>query len=606
MRARTERRRGLGRVAALAALLALSACERSCKGDHPYVPYTIGDGAAAVGVVGDGGAAVVVTPSADAGDELVVPPGTARLALGKGTISAPEGRVFARVLVRDLDGDGAPDAVAFVRAVQGAPETDSLVLFRGARLEAPEVLLAGGEALPDPSCSPTERLQVAGARSIVAEASVVCAGHHAFSLPRSLTVVSADRAGLRKKVAARVLDPPGAPRLALTVTAPDRDGDGIDDLVVKVSLEPATPRSLALTVSFLDRPAGLSRDADEPEASIRAIAEIVAARAGKPKEGPSVTPTVGELHALVRAVCEDGGGPRLVVEGASIRCGGSRALEDAEVAEVKALAAYGDPLRAAAALARLGRPPAARTPKKIAEAEQLLALAAPEQRAAVRSVGAVPEVPSGPAWSPLAFDASGKLLVLGKQGVVRVDPQTGEESEAPDVSPWKLPIVSPDGQSRLLEVYDACDGVALRGTFAPLGAGDARDVVLPVAPPLAARCSRKGEPMPVTPVAWGPRGLELVAAGEPVLVPTGVAAGEAGPRLVAGPYQLGAPRSPQGKLLALATSRGVIVRGDKARTFRPRELEGRYAELSACVPSDDGQRVACLKGGRVVVLTASE
>jgi len=604
MPARKERWRGLGRVAVLAALLALSACERSCKGDHPYVPYAIGDGATPSV---DGGAAVVVPPAADAGDELAVPPGTARIALGAGSIDAPEGRVFARVLARDLDGDGAPDAIAFVRpAAMATPETDALLLFRGSRPGAPEVLHAGGEALPDPSCSPTERIQVVGARSVVAEASVVCAGHHAFSLPRSLTVVSADRSGLRKKVAARVVDPPGAPRLALAVTAPDRDGDGIDDLVVKVSLEPASPRSLSLTVSFLDRPAGLSRDADEPEASIRAIAQLATARAGKPKEGPSVTPTVAELHALVRAVCEDGGGPRLVIEGASIRCGGSAALEEAEVAEIKALAAYGDPLRAAAALARLGRPPASRTPKRIAEAEQLLALAAPEQRASVRAIGAAPDVLSGPAWSPLAFDASGKLLVLGKQGVVRVDPQTGDESEATDVSPWKLPVVSPDGKSRLLEVYDACDGVALRGTFAPMGAGDARDFVLPVAPPLAARCSRKGEPMPVTPIAWGPRGLELLAAGEPVLVPTGGSVGELGPRVVAGPYQLGAPRSPQGKLLALATPRGVLVRGDKARTFRPRELDGRYGELSACVPSEDGQRVACLKGARVVVLSASE
>lgn len=596
-------------VILLALLVPLAGCERSCKGDHPYVPYAIGDGASSAAAPSSTASAAPPTlDRGDGGEGTVVPPGTTRFALAKGSITAPPGRAFSRVLARDLDGDGVDDAVAFVRKDPPVAETSAVLLYRGSRLESPETVLPGEESLPDASCSPVERLALAGARSIAAEESVVCAGHDAFALPRSVVVVSADRAGLRKKVSAKVVDPPGARRLALAITAPDRDGDGIDDLVVRVSLEAqsASDKPLALTVSFLDRPAGLSRDADEPEASLRAIAREVEARAGKPKEGASVPAMVAELRQLVRAACEDAGGPRLQVEGASVRCGGSRALEDAEVAEVKALASYADPLRAAAALARLGRPPAAKTAKKLAEAEQYLALAAPEQRADLRALTTAPEALSGPAWSPLAFEAGGKLLVVTKRGVTRVDPKTGDEAEAPEITAWRLPVVSPDGQSRLLEVYDACDGVALRATFAPTGAGDARDVVLPVAPALAARCSRKGEPMPVVPVAWGPRGLEIVAAGEPVLVPPSGGLAELGPRAVVGPVVSGAPRSPSGRYLAVATSRGVVVRGDKARTFKAAGLEGKYGELSGCVPSDDGRAVACVRGGRVIVLNASD
>lgn len=599
-------------IVALALLAPLAGCERSCKGDHPYVPYAIGDGASsAVGVGPSASAAPPIVDRGDGGEGAVVPPGTTRFALSKGSITAPAGRTFSRVLARDLDGDGVDDAIAFVHKDPPVAETSAILLYRGARLEAPETVFAGEEGLPDGSCSPVERVAVAGTRSIVAEQSVVCAGHDAFALPRAVVVVSADRAGLRKKVTAKVVDPPGARRLALAITAPDRDGDGIDDLVVRVSLEAqsASDKPVALTVSFLDRPAGLSRDADEPEASIRAIAQLAESRAGKPKEGPSVPALVAELRQLVRAACEDAGGPRLQVEGASVRCGGSRALEDAEVAEVKALASFADPLRAAAALGRLGRPPSARTAKKLAEAEQYVALAAPEQRADARTLAAVPDALSGPAWSPLAFEASGKLLVSTKRGVVRVDPRTGDESEAPDVAPWKLPVLSPDGQSRLLEVYDACDGVALRATFAPTGAGDARDVVLPVAPPLAARCSRKGEPMPAAPIAWGPRGLELVAAGEPVLVPPGAAVADLGPRAAVGPVVPGAPRSPSGRWLALATARGVLLRGDrgdKPRTFKAAGLDGKYGELAGCVPAEDGKAVACVRAGRATVLSAVE
>ena len=177
---------------------------------------------------------------------------------------------------------GLDDAIAFVHKDPPVAETSAILLYRGARLEAPETVFAGEEGLPDGSCSPVERVAVAGTRSIVAEQSVVCAGHDAFALPRAVVVVSADRAGLRKKVTAKVVDPPGARRLALAITAPDRDGDGIDDLVVRVSLEAqsASDKPIALTVSFLDRPAGLSRDADEPEASIRAIAQLAESRAG--------------------------------------------------------------------------------------------------------------------------------------------------------------------------------------------------------------------------------------------------------------------------------------------------------------------------------------
>src|SRR5690606_20464058 len=118
----------------------------------------------------------------------------------------------------------------------------------------------------------------------------------------------------------------------------------------------------------------------------------------------------------------------------------------------------------------------------------------------------------------LSFEPGGKLLVRNGKSVVRVDPETGDE-EATDVPPWKDEVVSPDGKSRWIEAYHACEGVALRATFAPTGDGDMSDVLLPIPPRLGKSCGGgRGEAAQTIPIAWGARGLEAVVAGQPVLI----------------------------------------------------------------------------------------
>src|SRR6185295_15347072 len=103
----------------------------------------------------------------------------------------------------------------------------------------------------------------------------------------------------------------------------------------------------------------------------------------------------------------------------------------------------------------------------------------------------------------------------------------------------------------------------LRATFAPTGDGDMSDVLLPIAPRLGRACAGgRGEPASAIPIAWGPRGLEALVAGHPVLMkPDGA---EALADLLDQAPPQGSPRSSSGKLVVLPVSSGLLVRGRAA------------------------------------------
>jgi hypothetical protein len=319
---------------------------------------------------------------------------------------------------------------------------------------------------------------------------------------------------------------------------------------------------------------------------------------------------VHQIRALFVATCAEGGGPRITKVSASngaLACGPSHGLEESGLALVRAFATMGDPVRAAWALERAELPPATRTPARAVEAQGWIAQAAPSASAKqLRAIAAVPLAERGtqPSWGPLAFEPSGKLLVRTTAGLARVDPVAGDETDAPDAAPWKTEVASPDGATRWVDVFAGCDNLALHAAFvAPAGAS-ARDVPLPVAPPVGAHCaSGKGEPARAVAIAWGPRGLEAVVAGEPLLFAPDLSRATiaAGPPLDQ-PAQPGSPRSPNGRVLVLPTSQGILERtSGKTRMLRAKELDGGYGELQGCTVSDDGAAVACVRGGRAFV-----
>jgi len=612
-------RRRFSVISACALLPLLGGC-KSCRNEHPYVPYTI-DEAGPPSPVADEDAALPAVADAAAFAErpaIVPPPEATRWTLEGLDIAAPAERVFALGLTADIDGDGARDAIAVVRRTGAALDLGELVLYRGnpgAGGVAPAATIASPpQAALDPTCGATQRLAQVGRHSVVVELGATCAGHGPTPPPRWLAVV-AIAPQPRVSFSAVLVDPPNAPKLTLDIDGSDRDGDGLDDVALRVTLEgggapfePA-PKASAL-LRWFDRPAGMGRDPGEPDASLRTLSGVANARAARAKDAPSVALQARIIRSLYSAICIEGGSPRIteVLGARAIACGPSRAVEEAGLAEVRAATTMGDPLRAIAALDRAQLPPATRTAARTNDATTWITQAAPVAMATqVRALAAVPQIERGraPSWAALAFEASGKLLVRTLAGVVRVDPMAGDEAAAEDVPAWRTGVVSPDGASRWIEAYDPCDAFALHATFAPAGAdGEARDVVLPIAPPLGTKCAATGahgEPAAALPIAWGARGLEAIVAGEPLLFAPDLSRATLAVASLDQPVTAGAPRSPNGKVLVVPTSQGILTRGSRARLLRARELEGGYLELRDCVVSDDATRVACVRGGRAFV-----
>ncbi|MEI7891687.1 MAG: hypothetical protein WCI05_01265 [Myxococcales bacterium] len=582
----------------LVVLLALSSCEKGCGERHPYVPYRIEPGVDAAQAT----ASIALPesgPPADTSVAALAPPKTTTWPVEGLVLRAPAGRVFVSALVGDVNGDGIRDAFAFVRNPESALELAELVFYRGKTdgVGAAEVVDLPKDLAPRVDCIPMQRLVRAGARGVWIEVGSTC------SAPRdgASRFVALLRAGsaVSSRFAAAVTDDPNAPVLSFEPAAVDVDHDGTDDLVLRISLEgggpPFEPAPRVTAVArWMDRPSGLSADAAAMEGSFVAIASTAASRSVRIKEAGTVPLLVGQLRALFGALC--GAHPRVVPKSgsAALACNSSRALEDGALAEVRAYVTLGDPLRASAALHRMD---SGAVKTRLDDARGWIQGIAPVRLArSIRLVVAVLSMDSGrgPAWGPLAFDAEGRLLVRTAAGVARLDPTTGEIGAAP-VAVWPLAVRSTDGALRWLTATDPCDGSPICATFDPTGTC----VPLPIAPLLSATCSGKGEPMKTVPIAWGAAGLEALVAGEPVVIHP--ERGRAVPlrAMPEQPVTLGAPRSPDGRVLVVATSLGLLVKtASSSQLLRASELDGTYESQQGCVVSNDGARAACARGGK--------
>jgi hypothetical protein len=606
-------------AASLAVAFALAGC-RGCHEGHPYVPYAVesapparaGDAglppATASAAIADAGrTAFVLVPA------TVAPPGASGWTVDGVTLMAPEGQIIVSALVRDFDGDGTKDAFAIVRANEGN-DPGELAYYRG--LEHADALQAAALFAPpessarDPSCGLVDRLAAVGPRSVLAElGTTACPAHGSITPDRWVAVV---RGGAQAKVqlALTIVDPPGAAVLSVDADTVDRDGDGLDDVALRVTLEGGGPVEpgprVGAIFAWLDRPAGLSRDVGATESSFASLAATAAARAARHKDAAAVPLYAAQVRALWRAVCADGGSPRVIGVGTGpIACGVGRALESLGVAEVHAYATAGDPLRAALALDRVARSSSARPAAHLSEAQKWMAQLAPVAGAlALRAVSAVPIVNGGRdlAWGSLAFEPSGKLLVRTRAGVVRVDPDAGDEAAADGVADWKSAVTSPDGAMRWIETYDPCDGLSLRAALAPTNVDELHEVALPVAP-LGERCvGSRGARASTIPLAWGAGGIEAIVEGEPVLISPDLAHASLLGAPFGEPAAPGGPRSPDGTILVVPTVAGLLVRSaTHARLFRAPELDGTYGDQRDCAVSNGATHVACVRAGRAWV-----
>ncbi len=607
-------------AALLGLVLTESGC-RSCHDEHPYVPYAIEPSELAHEASVDASLASQIPENslADAGSDpfagrasVEAPVGAASLVIVGVTVQAPPGFVLQRVLMGDPDSDVEKTAFAIARSADGA-DPGELLFYRGQAQDGSLILVTTLVPPPlfgaDAGCAPESRLLGVGKRSALAELGVACAPAGSGQPVRPTRYVAVIDAGLTAKVrfAVTVADPEGAAPLWVDAMVSDRDGDGRDDLAVRVTLEGGgamlEPGPSVSTVSaWLDRPAGPSRDTGATEASFQSLADWATSHASRVKDAPGVPGYVAHGLALWRATCAESGVARVAaLVGSGITCNVPRALEGLGLAEVRALASMGQPLQAALALGRAERSPASRTPARVAEALKWISQKAPTASARlVRKAAAVPAVETGsePSWGPLAFEPSGKLLIRTRAGVVRLDTDLGDEISSGSAD-WKASVTSPDAAMTWVAVSDYCDGLALRAAFEPKAGGDRREVALPLGAPLGERCaSGRARLVQGLPIAWGPRGLEAIVDGQVVLISPDLMQASLLAGFVDQPVTPGAPRSPDGKAYVVPTEVGFLVQTEAGmRLLRASELDGTYGEQQHCVVSNDTTHVACVHLG---------
>ncbi len=615
------------RFVLLGALLSLvsGGCD-SCHGGKPYTPYTLSDGpsaapaASSAAAISSGAAAPIDAGSpadAAAPPSFAVVAGTTPPGDGKSwpidgdvVATAPIGRTFAAGLVLDMDGDGKRDLLAWSRAPDGL--RGELSFAPGSNVASARTLAAMPEGLASPGCSVVTQLSQVGPRTLVLDVAPRCGGARDKAIRWIAVLRLVDGAAPELGLELRLGAPMDGEALQVAVDARDRDGDGRADVLATISLTgaphplPSVGAQASASLAFFDRPAGLSRDPSEPEASFKAIAASLIADGRRKTTAariPGASLALRRLHALL---CEEGGKAVITTSAGPVRCGEARVLEDAGMAEVEAALNLGEPLAALAARARLESMGVHRK-----DVDTLVAKSIPTVSAkAVHKTAAAPAIEPSPAFSPLAWDNGGDLLVHTGDKVIRVDHSAFAEAPIDAALAWPTRLVFPAGAGasadapswKIVAVERRCDEPTLTARLA------SGEVALPIAVP--ARCTPSsrvtaellGASDQGALLAVGPDvvALPLAAPLKPALLESlAPAAGAA--------VELGAARSPNGATIAVPTDHGVFVaavksgsRAAKGKLWSGADLDGAYQ----CVPSNGGERLACVTGSTATIFEA--
>ncbi|WP_437967668.1 hypothetical protein WMF04_50420 [Sorangium sp. So ce260] len=638
---------------ALLPLLAATGCD-GCPSSKPYTPYTLGSAAPSGSpppLSGVGPGAPDAGPEADAGaPDAAAPPRFAALPSvpapeggkrwpldGGAVVAAPTGRTFEVGLLLDLDGDGARDLVAWTRAPDGL--RGELLFAPAARPQALRTLAALPGDLAAQGCAPRVALSQIGPSTLAFDFAPQCADQQRAAgagATRWIAVIrlpgSAAGADAPPELALelRLRTPPPEEALSAALEVADRDADGRDDLVVSVGLSgalrpfsaPAGAASeLRAPLVFLDRPAGLSRDAAQPGETLRALAASLLRDARGKSTAPAVAASAQRLRRFHAVLCADaaGGGGAIAgrdaaragealvwTGGGPVRCAEPGLAAAIDHAEAVAASTRGAPIAAVAALDGGGAEPRTKEEGKL-----LAKLAPPATPSAVYRTAAAPQAARPGAFGPLAFEASGALLVRTAQGVVRVDPAASTES-ATDIPPWPAAVHA--GPAELVAVERRCDAPTLLALFrsSPDAVGE-MVVPLPLLRGQGPRARRGAaspercagtERLPFVPLAASEGGFDIALGAALVSIDLRAAAPASSALSfpLTTPAPQGAARSPDGATLAVPAAGGLLVAtaGGAARLWSGGDL----AQATACAPANGGARVACVVGAAAVIFEA--
>lgn len=587
----TVARDGVSAIAPLLLGCALAGCD-GCQKHNPYVPFAIGSGSAAMS------AAPIATASASGSASAAPFPvvrGTApsanptTFAVGARKARARSGRVFKNglalgeaLLAWTERKDGSQGELSFFR-----PDGDDLIESSVAKLP---------KELDIERCShDAVVLQIGRAVAAVAIDAECDEPKKKAQFFAALRFDPADASKApENRLELRAEEP-----IALEIASEDRDHDEREDLLFTARPTGDTSADgLRAQLVLWDRPAGYAWDPSEPEASLGKLGQGLLNRAVAKK--PDAVARAESALAFLSALCADLSGSVKSSAGAP-KCQESRVIGDALHAVAIVASNQGDWPRAVAAFELIGA-----LKQNGGRGKQVEALFAKKvKKLDVVGKRATVKPSRAGVLSPLAWDDGGALLVVGEDGVTKVDVQTSEETKS-DVPAWSLAWSFGDGESTV-------DVTGLERRCGPASAslvasarGSRSDATLGLlatrVPPqaLGEKCD-KARPG-LVPIAGAGDSGWVVVDGETYKL----AFGDSGVSATRGAFSdssgplggNGFARAP-GRSTAIALGRSVLVSKDSGweRWVGPDTVG-----LSRCVGRASGDRVACLSSDAVVVL----
>jgi hypothetical protein len=571
-----------------AALLVAFGCD-GCKEEKPYTPFGV------TSAVPPPGSAEAPAPSAKADPgkfraAVVAPAGSRKLRMGTLTLDAPPRYVFDRALV--LGESESQSAVAWVKA-----EPDARDVPRGALIsfsasgERKQVMTLPSFVPMAPGCVHATRLVQSGPASVLVDTVATCDTPLLARVPVEAVSVVSPASPRPELLTLRLAAPAAGETLGVDADSSDRDGDGREDIKLTLTLTGPEGAKASASLVYLDRAAGVSRDAAEPRASL-----LLAAKAILSKAGPSALAEVDAMRRLLGSLCAESATARVFdVEGSPLRCDDLGPVIDTLArAEVLARLAAKDALGAASVLNRADW----YFKKLSADAEKAISKELSKRLLGVTPISSAltsrPKSTKGPHFSPLWFEPDGSLLVLTEAGVVRASRDgTTETTIDPDggTPAWPLDVVDPSGR-RLTGSLCACDSSEVQ-----LGISDAAGAPLNGIPtrllsPRPGGCKGRFACPDPTPISATADGFAVLIAGA-LIEPR-----KAGTTLPSP----GSARSPDGKWLVAATPLGLVVAGQTQELWKLPEAPVDARRAHDCVVANDRAAVACVSDGRVVLL----
>jgi hypothetical protein len=570
-----------------AGLLAAFGCD-GCKEEKPYTPF---------GVTTAVPQASVEAPAPSAKVEpgkfrpaVVAPAGSRKLRMGTLTLDAPPRYSFDRALVL---GEGASQsALAWVKAEPDARDVPpgALIAF-SASGERKQIMTLPAFVPIAPGCVHTTRLVQSGPASVLVDTVAACTTPLVARVAVQAVSVISPGSERPEVLTLRLAAPAAGEALAVEADSSDRDGDGREDVKLTFTLTGPEGAKASASLAFLDRAAGVSRDAAEPRASL-----LLNAKAILSKAGPSAVAEIDAMRRLLGSLCAESATARVFdAEGSPVRCDDLGPVVDTLArAEVLARLAAKDAVGAVGVLNRAGW----YFKKLSADAEKSITKELSKRLLAVTptasALSARPKSAKGPHWSPLWFEPDGALLVLTEGGVVRAS-RDGSAETALDVdagtAAWPLDVIDPSGR-RLTGSLCACDSSEVQLGIADAAGIPQNGIPTRLLAPRPGGCKGRFACPDPTPIAASADGFSVLLAGT---VSEHKKAGTALP-------SPGSARSPDGKWLVASTPLGLVVAGQTQELWKLPEapIDARHA--LDCVVANDRAAVACVSDGKVVLL----